>query len=277
MDKCRIACVRYLNTVPLIEGLEKVQGVELIPTVPSRIAGMVRSGEAEVGLCSVVDGAGNKGPKGQRAKSPNEEGAGLVMLPVGMIGCDGPTLTVRVFSRVPMERVREVHADTDSHTSVVLCRVVLERLFGVRAGVVDFDARERVERGKGKGPDGKLQMQMKKGRVGVGSGVGFGLAGDGFVDRGQGGDGCAAGVAVSVSAGSGGGVEEVDGVAVCVCGVDVPRGSGGGAGGGRGGGGAGSAAAAQRDAAGLDRGEACAGASVAGGAGAEVSGGVSEV
>src|SRR5678816_835051 len=60
MDKCRIACVRYLNTVPLIEGLEKVAGVELIPTVPSRIAGMVRSGEAEVGLCSVVDGAGSR-------------------------------------------------------------------------------------------------------------------------------------------------------------------------------------------------------------------------
>jgi hypothetical protein len=32
-DKCRIACVRYLNTVPLIEGLEKVQGGELILTV----------------------------------------------------------------------------------------------------------------------------------------------------------------------------------------------------------------------------------------------------
>jgi chorismate dehydratase len=147
MKKCRIACVRYLNTVPLIEGLEKVQGVELIPTVPSRIAGMVRSGEAEVGLCSVVDWAGSKSPNRQMAKSPNESegGAGLVMLPVGMIGCDGPTLTVRVFSRVPMEKVREVHADTDSHTSVVLCRVVLERLYGVEARFVEFDARERVE------------------------------------------------------------------------------------------------------------------------------------
>ncbi len=168
MDKCRIACVRYLNTVPLIEGLEKVQGVELIPTVPSRIAGMVRSGEAEVGLCSVVDGA--KWPKGQMAKGPNEE---LVMLPVGMIGCDGATLTVRVFSRVPMEKVREVHADTDSHTSVVLCRMVLEKLFGVRARVVDFDARERVERASGKGPN----CQIAKSPNGEGEDVGWSAVG----------------------------------------------------------------------------------------------------
>ncbi len=128
MKACRIACVRYLNTIPLIEGLEKLDGVRLIPTVPARIAGMVRRGEADVGLCSLVDVAGG----------------GLAALAVGMIGCDGPTLTVRLFSSVPLDQVRRVHADTDSHTSVVLCRVLLWRLYGVEAEVIDFDARERV-------------------------------------------------------------------------------------------------------------------------------------
>src|ERR1051326_8486116 len=128
MKACRIACVRYLNTVPLIEGLEKLEGVELMPTVPSRIAEMVRAGDADVGLCSLVDLAGG----------------GLAALAVGMIGCDGPTLTVRLFSSVPLERVRAVHADTDSHTSVVLCRVLLKRMYGIEPGVVGFDARERV-------------------------------------------------------------------------------------------------------------------------------------
>jgi chorismate dehydratase len=133
----RLACVRYLNTAPLVEGLEKVAGVELIPAVPSSIAGLVASGAADVGLVSVVDAA----------RSPEP----LAMLPCGMIGCDGPTLTVRVFSAVPFERAARLHADTDSHTSVALARVLLERRFGARPHVVPFDARERVERSPGAG------------------------------------------------------------------------------------------------------------------------------
>ena len=61
-----------------------------------------------------------------------------------MIGCDGPTLTVRLFSRVPFNRVTRLHADTDSHTSVALARVVLARRYDTRPEVVPFDARERT-------------------------------------------------------------------------------------------------------------------------------------
>lgn len=145
MDRCRVACVKYLNTVPLIAGLERLEGMELILTVPSRIAGMVRGGEADVGLVSVVDAAGVGAEADERLRDP------LALIPVGMIGCDGPTLTVRVFSAVPFERVSTVHADTDSHTSVRLCGVVLERLYGVRPRFIGFDARERVALGAGGG------------------------------------------------------------------------------------------------------------------------------
>lgn len=134
MDPIRIACVRYLNTAPLIEGLEKLSGAQLLPTVPSRIAEMVRSGAADVGLVSLVDALG--GPE-------SSEGP-LAMIPAGMIGCDGPTLTVRLFSSIPLGEITTVHADTDSHTSVVLCQVLLERLHGIRATMAQFDARERI-------------------------------------------------------------------------------------------------------------------------------------
>ncbi|MCE7973390.1 MAG: hypothetical protein DYG92_03550 [Leptolyngbya sp. PLA1] len=127
MSRCRIAYVRYLNTAPLVEGLSCDPSVTLIPAVPSRIAGLVRSGEADVGLASVVDARD-----------------GLSVLPVGMIGCDGPTLTVRVFSSVPVEEIRELHADTDSHTSVVLAQVVLGMMGVGPIRVTDFDARERA-------------------------------------------------------------------------------------------------------------------------------------
>ncbi len=130
MEPTRLACVRYLNTAPLIEGLEKVEGLTLTPAVPSVICDMVRRGDADLGLCSVVDAAATDGD--------------LVIVPAGMIGCDGPTLTVRVFSSVPFERVTTLHADTDSHTSVALAQVILAERFGVRARVVGFDARERM-------------------------------------------------------------------------------------------------------------------------------------
>lgn len=132
-----VACVRYLNTAPLIEGLSKASGVRIVPAVPSRMVDLVagdgnRGPEADLGLVSLIDSV--------RCPVP------LTLVPVGMIGCDGPTLTVRLFSAVPLDRVETLHADTDSHTSVVLAQVLLHALHRVRPRVVAFDARERVSR-----------------------------------------------------------------------------------------------------------------------------------
>jgi chorismate dehydratase len=49
----------------------------------------------------------------------------LRFVPGGCIGCDGPTLTVRIFSRVPIPQITALACDTDSHTSIALARVVL--------------------------------------------------------------------------------------------------------------------------------------------------------
>lgn len=129
MESVRIACVRYLNTLPLIEGLEKLEGVELITKSPAEIAPMLEAGEADLGLASVIDAARSVG-----------SGTELTMIPVGMIGCDGHTLTVRLCSDVAMDQVQVVHADVESHTSVALCRVILKKTFGVEPEFVPFDA-----------------------------------------------------------------------------------------------------------------------------------------
>lgn len=107
-----------------------MEGLSLLPAVPSRIADMVATGEADLGLCSIVDVVRSPVP--------------LTLLPVGMIGCDGPTMTVRLYSRVPFENVTTLHADTDSHTSVALARVILAKKFGVRPLMQDFDALHRA-------------------------------------------------------------------------------------------------------------------------------------
>ncbi len=122
--KYRIAFVRYLNTRPLVEGLDALDEVELVPAVPAQIADMVRSGQVDVGLGSIIDGTDEA----------------LSVLPAGMIGCDGPTRTVRLYATVPFAQVTHLAADSESHTSVVLSRIVLEEMYGSKPQIEPFDA-----------------------------------------------------------------------------------------------------------------------------------------
>jgi chorismate dehydratase len=60
------------------------------------------------------------------------------IVPSGGIGCDGPTLTVRIFSRTPIEKITMLACDVESHTSVALARIVLAERFGIRPRFVDL-------------------------------------------------------------------------------------------------------------------------------------------
>lgn len=120
----RIGVVRYINTLPLIDGLGALAGHELVPDVPSRLIGRLASGDVDVALCSVIDSVRSPVP--------------VKVVPVGMIGCRSRTLTVRLFSRVPLGAVRSVAADADSHTSRALAELVLMRRHGVRPAFADF-------------------------------------------------------------------------------------------------------------------------------------------
>ena len=111
-----VAAVSFLNARPLTEGLDEEPGVHLISDVPSRLMKTLIEDRATVALCPVID----------FQLSPVE----LSIVPAGAIGSDGPTLTVRVFSQVPMVEVTRVHTDGDSHTSVALLAVVFNELFG---------------------------------------------------------------------------------------------------------------------------------------------------
>jgi len=140
MVNTRVAAVSYLNTIPLIAGLDAVAGLELIRAVPSRIGSMIEDRTADLGLASLIDVA--------RASAP------MALHPVGMIGCDGPTLTVRLFSAVKPEQITVLHADTDSHTSVTLARIVLAERYGIRPEIRDFDTREQMPDGSADEPGG---------------------------------------------------------------------------------------------------------------------------
>ena len=61
------------------------------------------------------------------------------MIPAGGIGCDGPTLTVRLFSPTPIGQTRVLAVDGDSHTSVALARVIFDRSYGLRPKIVPLE------------------------------------------------------------------------------------------------------------------------------------------
>lgn len=120
----RVASVSFLNARPLIHGLDRDPRVRLKLDVPARLPDLLRDGRADVALLPVIDY--------QRLE-------GLTILPAaGGIGSDGATLTVRIFSRVPIERVRSLACDPDSHTSVALARILLARRYDLRPEFCDL-------------------------------------------------------------------------------------------------------------------------------------------
>ncbi|MEM7808985.1 MAG: menaquinone biosynthesis protein [Planctomycetota bacterium] len=112
----RVASVAYVNAKPLIHGLADGGSVELDLAVPSRLLSKMKLGGFDVALLPTID---------------LQRWHNFAILPVGGIGCDGETLTVRLFSRRPLEHIRHLAVDGDSHTSVALSRIVLEKLFGI--------------------------------------------------------------------------------------------------------------------------------------------------
>lgn len=122
----RVGSVSFLNARPLIYGLDGAQDLlRLSLDVPSRLLDGLLDGRYDVALLPVID---------------YQRMPGLKLLTSGGIGCDGATLTVRIFSPVPVEQVRKLACDTDSHTSVALARVVLSRLYGIKPRFVDLAA-----------------------------------------------------------------------------------------------------------------------------------------
>ncbi len=123
----RLGVVSFLNARPLVAGLEGRADVGLCFDAPARLAARLAQGEFDAALVPIVD--------------VFRRGQAWRVVSDACIGCDGETMTVRVFSRVPPDRVRVLHADVDSHTSVNLARVLWDELFGVRLDVRPLDTR----------------------------------------------------------------------------------------------------------------------------------------
>jgi chorismate dehydratase len=114
-NRTRLGVVSFLNSKPLIVGLDSDPTLDLQFAVPSALPDMLDTQQVDAALIPVIDLARSNGAW-QRVSN-------------ACIGSNGRTMTVRVFSRVPADAIRVLHCDTDSHTSVGLARVIWQNVY----------------------------------------------------------------------------------------------------------------------------------------------------
>ena len=116
--KLRIGAVSYLNTKPLIYGIERfAPQAELVLDYPSRLADDLARGRLDVALI----------PSIEFFHDPSYS-----IVSDACIACRGPVLSVKLFSRGPIEAIRTLALDEGSRTSVALVRILLAERYGVR-------------------------------------------------------------------------------------------------------------------------------------------------
>ena len=118
-----------MNAVPLVEGLSERPGFVVTSDVPSALADGLAAGAFDVGLIPAIE-----------VFRGNE----YRIVPNIAIACSGAAWTVKLFSRVPLERVRRVALDTSSRTSATLVRILLTELYDVEPEYVNAASTDSI-------------------------------------------------------------------------------------------------------------------------------------
>jgi chorismate dehydratase len=116
--KIKIGAVNYLNTKPLVYRLDELAPkAKVLLDLPSRLADSLAAGRLDVALI----------PSVELFHNPS-----YAVISNACIGCRGPVLSVKMFSRVPACEIRTLALDEGSRTSVALVQILLQERFGVR-------------------------------------------------------------------------------------------------------------------------------------------------
>jgi chorismate dehydratase len=122
--KVKVGIVSYLNTRPLIYGLQLPpvsEQIELIEEHPAKLADMLISGEIDLGLIPV-------------AAIPQLKEHYIV----GdyCIGTEGEVASVCLFSEVPVQEIKKVYLDYQSRSSVALLQWLMKEYWGIHPEII---------------------------------------------------------------------------------------------------------------------------------------------
>ena len=122
--KIRVGTVSYLNSKPLIFGMEQgmlKDEVQLLYDYPARIAAALVAGDIDLGLIPV-------------AAIPRVKGAHIISR-YG-IGASQPVASVCLFSDVPLQEIQTILVDYQSRTSAALLQVLLREYWKITPALV---------------------------------------------------------------------------------------------------------------------------------------------
>ncbi|HYU80194.1 MAG TPA: menaquinone biosynthesis protein [Vicinamibacterales bacterium] len=129
MSVVRLGAVSYLNTKPLVDGLQDRPDLfSLRFDLPSQCASLLHDGQIDVGLIPAIEYL-----RGD-----------YFIVPDIAIGSDGPVSSVAVFSRVPVERIETLALDTSSKTSVALTRILCAHKWRIAPTITPGDPNLRA-------------------------------------------------------------------------------------------------------------------------------------
>ena len=115
MDKkWRIGAVSYLNTRPLLLGMEQSpfkERIDLVKSYPAQIAQDLLDDTIDIGLIPVAIMPLLKNPQ---------------IVSKYVIGTEGEVASVALFSQVPMDQIEKVYLDYQSRTSVALAKTLFK-------------------------------------------------------------------------------------------------------------------------------------------------------
>ncbi len=116
-ETIRLGAVTYLNARPLIFSLPQIAPwIEIVLDLPSRLADALAAGRLDVAMI----------PSIEYARRPD-----YCIVSDACIACDGPVRSVKLYSRVPLDRVRTLALDEGSRTSAALASILLLERFGL--------------------------------------------------------------------------------------------------------------------------------------------------
>jgi chorismate dehydratase len=125
--KIKVGIVNYLNTKPMLYGIEQpafMEKIELIKDYPSRIAELLKKGEIDVGLIPVAI----------IPELPQYHIAADYC-----IGTETEVASVCLFSEVPIHEIKKVYLDYQSRSSVALLKLLMKESWGIYPEMVQAE------------------------------------------------------------------------------------------------------------------------------------------
>jgi chorismate dehydratase len=135
LGKIKVGIVNYLNTKPLLFGIENskiIEEIELVPGYPAHIASLLLENSIDIGLVPV-------------AVIPRLAESHIVT--DYCIACDGPVASVCLLSQVPMAEIEKVLIDYQSRTSANLVKILIREYWKLDVELIDTrtDYREQIK------------------------------------------------------------------------------------------------------------------------------------